>query len=512
MLYTVLAIWVSLVLAALIGAAVGAVLRSSSGRHQLRTLEDRLSEALEDAERNRAEAVRLSAAQSLGQNDATERTRLQNELRDARSRVEQWQSHVDSQDARIRELEGELKAAEERAVPLGDGEWQERAQRAEAEIERLNGELQSIAQSEGSDSDSAELVRLRQENETLHERVAELMNENPDLDHLRNEISELRATNEKLADRDAIAAERDRLSQQMVAISAADREEFDAVDDDQKLAWLEARNQWLQDRLDDAKNGEVPGDVDVPGLRARIEELESDLVRVREERDAANAKAAQLTSNGSATEGEAALTGEGQAEVARLRWRNRYLTSRVKYLEGKVDAGVEQLRNELIADPERAAQEAELSRLRARIAQLEREPRGRSGEDDQETYSLEWRNRYLSSRVRYLEQQLAERNAVDALSQDGAPRAAVSKVRLNELEARVAEADQMRERIAELEHTIQQYDARRDQSDAPVDGSSEEAPGGEGSFALEWRNRYLTSRVRYLEERLAELRGNTAEA
>jgi uncharacterized membrane-anchored protein YhcB (DUF1043 family) len=506
MLYTVLTIWTALVVAALIGVIVGAVLRSSSGQHRIRELQDRLEDALVDAEQNRAEAVRLSASQSLAQADASERQRLVADLRSARAQIEERDHHLGEAHQRIEAMQAHIQgfAGDESAAEAMAG-LQSRAQHAEAELARLTEEYHQLSQT-GNPSDADLLAALRAENEQLQDRVSELMHENPDLDGMRNRIIELETENRARADRDALLAERNALRSRVAAIDAAEREHFEAENDEQKIAWLDARNQWLQERLDEAKAG-VPlaADVDVPGLRAEIDELKSKLSETQSALDEARLVGV------SASNGEASDPAQANpAEVARLRWRNRYLASRVKYLEGKVDAGVEQLRAELIGDPEKAAQDAEVSRLRARISQLEREPRsGASGEDDREQYSMEWRNRYLSSRVRYLEQQLAERNAdvAQTVAAHGGAMSEAAAQRLKELEARVAETDQLRERIAELEHA-----ARKKPEAGIAEPSTDREADGQAGFALEWRNRYLTSRVRYLEERLAELRSDKDEA
>jgi predicted flap endonuclease-1-like 5' DNA nuclease len=103
------------------------------------------------------------------------------------------------------------------------------------------------------------------------------------------------------------------------------------------------------------------------GDQARIAELETQLAQEREELEATRSKA---TADLAMTAG----AGDGEGSVA---WRNRYLESRVRFLEGK------------LTDLEAAA--------------APEQPRE---DTNDEGTRLRWRNRYLEGRVKYLEEEL----------------------------------------------------------------------------------------------------------
>lgn len=92
-------------------------------------------------------------------------------------------------------------------------------------------------------------------------------------------------------------------------------------------------------------------------------------------------------------EGDLSVTGEGA-----LRSENDGLRTRVADLEASL-----------------AAKDSEVSDLSGQLAttNLTGEASGDAGDDD-ETYALEWRNRYLAARVKYLESRLAEAPAPKA--------------------------------------------------------------------------------------------------
>jgi hypothetical protein len=99
---------------------------------------------------------------------------------------------------------------------------------------------------------------------------------------------------------------------------------------------------------------------------ARIAELEAQLQQERDELETTRAKA---TADLAMTAG-----GDGEGSIA---WRNRYLESRVRFLEGK------------LTDLEAAAA-----------------PEPPKEDTNDEGTRLRWRNRYLEGRVKYLEEEL----------------------------------------------------------------------------------------------------------
>jgi predicted flap endonuclease-1-like 5' DNA nuclease len=100
---------------------------------------------------------------------------------------------------------------------------------------------------------------------------------------------------------------------------------------------------------------------------ARIAELEAQLAQEREELETTRSKA-------TADLAMTADSGDGEGSVA---WRNRYLESRVRFLEGK------------LTDLEAAAA-----------------PEQPKEDTNDEGTRLRWRNRYLEGRVKYLEEEL----------------------------------------------------------------------------------------------------------
>jgi predicted flap endonuclease-1-like 5' DNA nuclease len=111
----------------------------------------------------------------------------------------------------------------------------------------------------------------------------------------------------------------------------------------------------------------VAASADDGELRARIAELEAQL---GQEREAVVALKAEMPAAKAAAE-----------EEASLQWRNRYLESRVRFLEGK------------LADAENGPA-------------TEPAPPAPDDEADEAT-RLRWRNRYLEGRVKYLEEELS---------------------------------------------------------------------------------------------------------
>jgi len=86
---------------------------------------------------------------------------------------------------------------------------------------------------------------------------------------------------------------------------------------------------------------------------------------------------------------------------------------------------------------------------------------------------------YLASRVRYLERQLEEKGSESGSASEDELRTKLAKV-----EAEAGDAARLRARISELERSL-------DRAKSDDDGAAK----NEGEYALEWRNRYLSSRV-----------------
>lgn len=110
------------------------------------------------------------------------------------------------------------------------------------------------------------------------------------------------------------------------------------------------------------------------GPAKRVLELEAQLRAQKEETTELRARLA------AAVDKQAQAPAAGADEEGSLAWRNRYLESRVRFLEGKVaDAGAAPATPAVSADAEGA----------------------------DEPTRLRWRNRYLEGRVQYLEEELA---------------------------------------------------------------------------------------------------------
>lgn len=104
-----------------------------------------------------------------------------------------------------------------------------------------------------------------------------------------------------------------------------------------------------------------------PESRVRTVELESQLKQEREELETVRGRLGEI--------GQAVVSNPGQE--ASVAWRNRYLESRVRFLEGK------------LADLENATA-----------------PEKPPEDVNDEPTRLRWRNRYLEGRVKYLEEEL----------------------------------------------------------------------------------------------------------
>ena len=660
MTYTLITIWLSLLVAALIGLVVGALLRGGAAQARHSELQARISEAEAEADANRAEAARLAAETQTGASDSLERVRLEAELRDARAAADREAAAMDELRGRLEDAEARLaEAAHGGIIPSDYAELERRSRDLQIEIARLEGlagetaawraraealhtELEAArqgAQSEGpSAADHAELeARARvletelqhlksERGELEHERdalklavgegdqqkarIGELEAElaafsgidassvTSDFDDLRAKLARTNAQLEELA---PIPAELDRLrsklssaererdaaiakvenaaSQQVDAAQAAAAQASSAEQADERLKTAQAeletaradaatargevetfreRVQELEDALENAPprrpdhmlSGVDLRELDIAldankelkmkvielekGIRtatlseqaaheqyaeriqelealslegsartdyeSRITELETQL-KSAEERAAAQPTLSAAVSNPA---NEADDGSDKAADMARLRWRNEYLSSRSKHLETQLAEAKANVR--VVTPPapqteEPAPREDLIARLQSRVAELEGAAEGAAniaptpasgGADGGDSYSLEWRNRYLASRVRYLEQRMAEGGIIDADGDSGAASGGRSG-------GDKAEIALLRSKVNELEQSL-----RKARAAAAVEPDAEE-----GDYALEWRNRYLSSRVKYLEERLAETGSDT---
>ncbi len=136
------------------------------------------------------------------------------------------------------------------------------------------------------------------------------------------------------------------------------------------IGWA-LRHSWRRDEAIADNAGSVGKPADTAEMSARLVELETQLAAERDE-------VAALTGRVDATTPASSFVAE--PEEGTLEWRNRYLESRVRFLEKQ------------IAEDEEARVEA---------------PQPADDAEDEAT-RLVWRNRYLEGRVRYLEDELAK--------------------------------------------------------------------------------------------------------
>ncbi len=105
------------------------------------------------------------------------------------------------------------------------------------------------------------------------------------------------------------------------------------------------------------------------------------------------------------SEGDLTVEGEGA-----LRTENDGLRARIRDLEASV-----------------TAKDAEVSNLTSQLTAESEAPAAEADGDDDETYALEWRNRYLAARVKYLESRLAETPVPTAPAKAAAKKAPAKK-------------------------------------------------------------------------------------
>jgi len=195
-------------------------------------------------------------------------------------------------------------------------------------------------------------------------------------------------------------------------------------------------------------------------LRAELEAREQKLAQLGSELERSRAELAELQAQGRDTAPGAVLgavagagaasighavsdSADGEDDPARtgsdeaadtldpeaIAWRNRYLESRVRHLEGRLSGKADERVASAGATPDRLRWENDY--LRTRIGVFERrtidragepapkagpaEPSGSGGETaDEELARLRWRNRYLEGRLAYLEEEVAPMRLAEA--------------------------------------------------------------------------------------------------
>ncbi len=531
MQYLIVQIWALLAAAAVVGLFIGWLIRGGSLGARLRDIRRQLRESENETVRQRDEAARLAAElQRISPTDAISAVsveRLQGQLAEA-------QAVADREAAAADALRERLSALEDVAEPAATGEDTALSDRV-AELEEDNARLEeALAAAREGD---APLALDPEETDALRARIAQLTARLADAEPAAAELAdarrELAALRARAADPDGEAVEElAGLRARMSALEDGDEAAFLEGDENRRGHWLAARNRWLERKIEQLQGGEPPA----PSA------VEAEAIELR-------ARVAELEAGGSAAPRDDEAAGD-MAELSRLRWRNRYLVSRVSYLESRAqpiatdetpasgeDAASEidrlRARNAELEEVTSggaggSALQEELERLRTRVVELENAgPIGDEASPEGETYSLEWRNRYLASRVRYLERRLSDAETaapVASSAGDTAAEAELERLRaqVSGLQAQAEEAPRLRARLAEMQGggAVSVGDAETEPLRGRIrelEQALEEARDGrgarhEGDYALEWRNRYLTSRVRYLEERLAETRRGGAGA
>ncbi|MGD2132738.1 MAG: hypothetical protein PVI23_08090 [Maricaulaceae bacterium] len=480
--YLIAQIWLFIVAGSLVGVFFGWMFRGGMSAARLRELRRKLAHVQAEADDQRREAAEHAArAERRGAASATDISHIQAELREAKDRIGALQS--------------ELRSARTDAERHADEAAELRAQVAQLSGPRPAGPSQTSGSAD--DGAAAELAYL-------NSRVADLEGA---LEEARQHASG--------ADPEEIETLRARIAELEAAAFAAAGADGESVESAQlgalrdQLASLRTQNEELRASL----AAQEARATEVKEADARIAELEAALA-------AAQADAEAAAHEVQAGDGAQTAPDDIMVESERLKWRNGYLTSRIQFLETKLRAALrrrhagaadedggegdeefafgegedgEYAEEVSVEDELLIAARGEIERLNVRIAELEQAAAGdMSGEPapnvDGGHGSVQWRNRYLASRVRYLEQQLAE----NPQSRDDAETAALRE-KLKAAEEAAAEASRLRAKVSELERAVE---ATKPEGEAGAKSENE--------YALEWRNRYLSSRVKYLEDRLAK--------
>jgi chromosome segregation ATPase len=479
-----------------------------SAREQITRLEARVREAVGAADRHGEEAEELRqriaelTSRGGGGAGADERaawrervTELEQEADSLRRRLEQRDADAgEALRSRIAELETEADALNDRVVQL-----QELAEEAQAEARAAAAAIAARAAEPAEPAapvDDGRVAELEAELESARQRFeareASLVARVERLEPIEAEAEMLRARVDSVG-REVGEPLRARIAELEEALAAAPETAAAASSGDvgaaftalEEVSTLRAEADQLRAEL-----AERTADLsELSTLRARIGELQDEVRSAREHAE-----------NGARTVASANGMEELQTESARLKWRNSYLATRIHFLETRQQGGAQRSETEIPADADGAdggalvAAREEIARQSAKIAELEKATLpDRSGQPapnvEQGGGSLEWRNRYLASRVRYLEKQLEERltNAPAAGDDD-------LRFKLAEQEEKLKDMTKLRARVSELERSAEHE----------LNGDEEGGAKAENQRALEWRIRYLSSRVKYLEDRLAK--------
>lgn len=505
----VMKIWALLALSGAIGVIVGWLIRSVGVRETHRALRKDAQKAQGEARAQRDEAARLAAKlqAETQSNTSQDVARLESEVRAAQAQADREAANANDLRTRLRALEDQIAAqaldqpaGAEPASPLGErGE----VARLRIELARVRADQAAKSQSRAEER-SAEQLALRAEN-------AELRSEVDRLSQVEDEVRTLRA-DALNSQTDELQAKLDSAEQILEALSEADEAGYDQHAGANLPPWRHARLRWLEHEIEQFRS-ERQEHSDAPRPSATTTEEVLDPPPLGEDMRALLSRIADLersleTARAAAPAPAVDVAGAPEVnDISRLTWRNQYLTSRVRYLEerAQLEAG-ERVEGEGLSDAagEVVDGDLEVSRLRARVGDLERRneellqlksdaPTEEVGEDGAEPAA--WRNRYLTSRVSYLEGRVKE------LEEQGGGADTALHGEVERLTAALAGAQAQADEAARLRVRLAELDAK-----TPDDGSP--APGDERT--LEWRNRYLTSRVRFLEERLALAEGGQA--
>lgn len=528
MTYLLAQIWVLLALAGLMGVFFGWLVRSFSARDRERSLQGRIEHEQSQFRRQQEESARLSAQLQARQSDGHDAkiALLERDVRQAVAKAAQETAEAERLRETVRSLQ--LQIAEQSVAPLPPAA----------------PTLAPVA----PNLDDAALTAARAENDALRTEMAELQAE------LERRAAVARAPTAPSVDPELTA----RLAAAEARLQALETGDADAYADagGEPPYWLAARTRWLEVKLAEAEHEapaateptskpalalqELDGLVDTPpqeneptqndavendtvepnpveagetvrALQDQVAALQQELDLARADlRDRENGRGGQPAVSETGVEGpaaadaalptaiaddgapladaEGALEAPGNdGEMERLRWRNAYLTSRVKRLEGDLAADAPKAPEDGSAAEALRAAQTEIAQLRVKIGQIQADDAG----SDVDDVSLVWRNRYLASRVSFLEGRLEEAQETGVNGDTLVLRQDVDELRsrLAGAQAQADEAARLRVRVTELETAL-----GGDGREAPLDQT------------LAWRNQYLTSRVKYLEDQIEALR------
>lgn len=555
MTYLIAQIWLFIAVAAAVGLLFGWLFHGGVASARLRELRHSLAHARAEVDDQRREAAEMAArVERRGSGpSSSDLSALQSDLRQARDRIarleaetrnavsaaDRYSEEAEELRQRIAELSSRSggASAEERAA------WRERVSELEQEAESLRRRLEARG-AEADEGLKGRIAELEAELEGRQERFAELQARAAEDRSAAVRVEELEAEAETLrrrlaeqaetpplgdADVDRISqleTEAERLRSQLMSIERDVAEPLRA-----QVAQLEgeleaARTmQGMQafaaaaaetgevealraerDRLQDQLQARGADEAEFERMRERIAALEADVEAARSRAADAETRARAAAEAAAAAPPRAqpiAVNGaeEVQAEANRIKWRNSYLTTRIHYLESRLKGEEARRAGDYEAvDPADEAPlaqaRAEIARLEARIAEFEKNA-DKTGQPAPNVEgaggSLEWRNRYLASRIRYLEQQLEGRGAKPLAEGEGGDEADL-RLKLADAEERLKDLSKLKAKVSELERAVE----------ASGGDAAEAGVRAEAQRALEWRVRYLSSRVKYLEDRLSK--------